>query len=84
MDQSSILYIELKTNQENKGLAWIGKAEYSKSGQTVYFNGQAFKKLKSPSAKGNFFDLMTGDIYCISGVKKMEKTVIDLGQERLR
>ncbi len=68
--QPRIMYIEHKTNQNDKGEAWIGKAEFSKTGQTVYFNNQAFKKLKSGGISGNHYDLETGDEYWISGVKK--------------
>ena len=65
-----IMYIEQKTNQNNRGQAWIGKVEFSKSGQTVYFNGKAFKRLKSGGASGNHYDLESGDEYWISGVKR--------------
>ncbi|WP_162304175.1 hypothetical protein [Chryseobacterium mulctrae] len=39
--QSKIMYIENKSKGHH-GLAWIGFAEFSKSGQTVYFDGKAF------------------------------------------
>lgn len=65
-----IMYIEHKTNQNDIGEAWIGKVEFSKTGQTVYFNNQAFKKLKYGGIEGNFYDLETRDEYWISGVKK--------------
>ncbi len=68
--QVRIMYIEHKTNQNDKGEAWIGKVEFSKTGQTVYFNNRAFKKLKSGGTSGNHYDLETGDEYWISGVKK--------------
>ncbi len=41
--------------------AWIGNAFFSKSGRTMYFNGKAFK---------NGQEIISGDIYWISGVKK--------------
>ncbi len=68
--KSQIMYIEHKTGQSDRGEAWIGKVEFSKSGQTVYFNNQAFKKLKAGGISGNYYDLETGDEYWISGVKK--------------
>ena len=68
--QSKIMYVEHKTDQNDKGVAWIGKVEFSKSGQTVYFNNQAFKKLKSGGISGNHYDLETHDEYWISGVKR--------------
>jgi len=68
--QAKIMFIEHKTNQDDKGEAWIGKVEFSKTGQTIYFNNQAFKKLKSGGIYGNHYNLETGDEYWISGVKK--------------
>lgn len=65
-----IRYIELKSGFGDSGPAWIGQVEYSKSGQTIYFNGMALKKLKNPGISGNHFDIETGEEYWISGVKK--------------
>lgn len=64
------MYIEHKTDQNDRGEAWIGLVEFSKSGQTVYFNGTAYKKLKSGGTFGNFYNLETGDEFWISGIKK--------------
>ncbi|MFI5219785.1 MAG: hypothetical protein ACHQNT_09880 [Bacteroidia bacterium] len=66
--KSQLLYIELKTGFNDNGPAWIGKGFFSKTGQTVYFNGQAFKKAKGVS--GNHFEIESGDEYWISGIKK--------------
>jgi len=68
--QPRIMYIEHKTNRNHRGEAWIGKVEFSRTGQTVYFNNQAFKNQKSRGIWGNHYDLETGDEYWISGVKK--------------
>ena len=38
------MYIENKADRNDRGEAWIGKVEFSKTGQTIYFNNQAFKK----------------------------------------
>jgi len=65
-----IKYIELKSGFSDNGPAWIGKVEFSKSGQTVYFNGKSFKRLKSGGISGNHYDLESDDEYWISGVKK--------------
>ena len=65
-----IMYIEHKTDQSDRGNAWIGKVEFSKTGQTVYFNGRAYKKIIRGGIYGNFYDLETGDEYWISGIKK--------------
>jgi hypothetical protein len=68
--KSKIKYIELKSGYSDNGPAWIGKVEFSKTGQTVYFNGKSFKKLKSGGIAGNHYDLESDDEYWISGVKK--------------
>lgn len=63
------MYLENKSSGHN-GLAWIGFVEFSKSGQTIYFNGKALKKLKNPGTRGNHFDIETGEEYWVSGIKK--------------
>ena len=52
-----ILYIELKTGFSHNGPAWIGVIEFSKSKQTVYFDGKALKKFKSPGINANYYDI---------------------------
>ena len=37
-------YIELRTGYRDNVPAWIGRVRMSRSGQTVYFNGKAFKR----------------------------------------
>lgn len=64
-----VMYIENKF-RDHSGPAWIGFVEFSKSGQTVYFNNKALKKLKAPGISGNHFDIETGEEYWVSGVKK--------------
>ncbi|GAA4280008.1 mannose-1-phosphate guanylyltransferase [Gaetbulibacter aestuarii] len=68
--KSELRYIELKSGFENTGPAWIGLAEFSKSGRTVYFNGKALKNSKAKGIAGNFYDIENGDEYWISGIKK--------------
>lgn len=67
--KSKIMYIENKS-AGHSGSAWIGYAEFSKSGQTVYFDNKSLKKLKTTGISGNHFDIETGEEYWISGVKK--------------
>jgi hypothetical protein len=62
------MYVELKSGHGDSGPAWIGTAFFSRTFQTVYFNGQIFKKRQGIS--GNYRELETGDEYWISGVKK--------------
>jgi len=63
-----IRYVELKTDQSNRGPAWVARVQRSKSGRTVYFNGKALKRGKGVSS--NHYDLATGEEYWVSGVKK--------------
>lgn len=71
--KSKLMYVELKTGYGDDGPAWIGKAEFSKTGRTIYFNGKAFKSLKGNGISGNYYDLETDDEYWISGIKKNGK-----------
>lgn len=68
--ENFIKYVEQKTGFSDNGPAWIGKVEYSKSGQTIYFNGKAFQSLKGKGIYANYFEIETGEEYWISGVKK--------------
>lgn len=68
------MYIEHKTDQNDNGRAWIGKVEFSKSGQTLYFNGLALKKMTGTayaySSCSNYYDLESKEGYWVSGIKK--------------
>lgn len=64
--RSEIKYIELKSGYHDNGPAWIGMVEFSKTGQTIYFNGHAFKG----NGHGLCFDIETKETYWITGVKK--------------
>jgi hypothetical protein len=66
--RSQLMYVELKTGYNDNGPAWIGKAFFSKTGRSLYFNGLAFKK--GSGIHGNYFEITSGDEYWISGVKK--------------
>ncbi|MET2984027.1 mannose-1-phosphate guanylyltransferase [Aureibaculum conchae] len=64
-------YIELKSGFGDNGPAWIGIAEFSKSGRTVYFNGKALKNANAMGIEGgNHYDIETGEEYWVSGIKK--------------
>ncbi len=65
-----LTYIELKTGYSDNGPAWIGLVEFSKTGQTLYFDNKALKRQKIPSSNSNHYDIETGDDYWVSGVKK--------------
>jgi hypothetical protein len=64
--KKEILFVELK--QEHSGPAWIGYGYFSKSGQTIYFNGHVLKR--GQGITSNHFDIENGNEYWISGVKK--------------
>lgn len=61
-------YIELKTGYGDSGPAWIGRVRISRTGTTVYFNDHAFHKCHDYN--GNYYDMESGEVYWISGVKK--------------
>jgi len=63
-------YVELKSGYSDCGPAWIARVNSSKSGNTIYFNGMALKKMKGGGISGNYCDLESGDEYWISGIKK--------------
>ena len=67
---TELVYVELKSGYSDNGPAWIGKASFSKTGKTVYFDGKAFKSAGGTGVRGNFYESETGDEYWISGVKK--------------
>ena len=64
--KSQIKYIELKSGYQDDGPAWIGRVEFSKTGQTIYFNDHAFKG----NGHGLCADIVTKEVYWITGVKK--------------
>lgn len=76
--KSKVMYIELKSGYSDNRPAWIGKVGFSKSGQTIYFDNKAIKKLKTPGIGVNHFDIPTGDEYWFLASKKMVPTDIGL------
>lgn len=65
-----IMYIELKSGQNDNGPARIGRVTFSKSGKSVYYRGKRFQTCKGHAFCANFFDVETGEEYWISGCKK--------------
>jgi hypothetical protein len=66
--KSRLMYVELKTGHRDDGPAWIGKAFFSKTGRSLYFNGLAFSK--GSSGGGNYYEVLSGKYYWMSGIKK--------------
>ena len=65
-----IMYVELKSDLDDSGRAWIGRVRLSKTGQTVYYRGLTLARARRKGAAGNHVDIATGDEYWVSGVKK--------------
>ena len=68
--QNQLIYIELKSGRGDSGPAWITRAQLSKSGRTVYFNGRALKSLGGQGISGNYHCSETRDEFWVSGVKR--------------
>ncbi len=67
--KTRIMYIEHK-DERLAGDARIGLVTFSKTGQSLYYDGKTFKSLNGRGIKGNFADVETGEEYWISGCKK--------------
>jgi len=64
-----IMYIERKAG-DLTGMARIGRVTFSKTGRTLYYQGQTFQSLKGAGYKSNYYAVDTGDDYWISGPKR--------------
>jgi hypothetical protein len=60
----------LKSGSKGDGPAWIGRVSFSRTRTTVYFNGRALKRVKGGGLAGNYLDLVTGEAFWVSGIKK--------------
>jgi hypothetical protein len=67
--RTRIMYIEDKSGSLN-GPARIGRVTYSKTGQSITYNGRTFQKLSGRGFKANYFDVDSGDQFWISGPRK--------------
>jgi hypothetical protein len=63
------MYIEHK-GDDIVGPARIGRVTFSKSGQSLYYQGRRFNSLKGSGFKANYYDAETREEYWISGCKK--------------
>ena len=52
------------------GPARIGRVTFSKSGQSIHYNGKTFRTLNGRGFKANYADVETGEEYWISGCRK--------------
>jgi hypothetical protein len=64
-----IMYIECKAGSLS-GTARIGRVRFSKTGQTLYYDGKTFQSLKGAGFKSNYYCLETREDYWISGPKR--------------
>lgn len=64
-----IKYIEHKPAEHtDRAMAWIARVWPSLSGRTLYFNDMALKRCVGRDS--NHYDLVSGEDYWVSGVKK--------------
>ena len=55
------MYVELKTDQNDRGPAWIGRVRFSKSGRTIYTRGLRLQRWTGGHAYANYVDLDSDD-----------------------
>jgi len=67
--RSRIMYIERKAGSLT-GDARIGRVNYNKTGRTIYYRDQIFRRIVGGGFKSNYCDHATGEQYWISGPKK--------------
>lgn len=67
--KSRIMYLEQKAGNLT-GAARIGRVTFSKTGKTLFYRGKKLQSLKGAGFKSNYYDLVTGDDYWVSGCKK--------------
>ncbi len=65
--KARIMYIESKADGLT-GPARIGRVSFSKTGRTIYYQGDAFRRFRG--FKANYYKVGTGEEYWISGPKK--------------
>ena len=63
------MYIENKSGGLS-GPARIGRVRFSKSGQSIHYQGKTFETLKGNGFKSNYFETESGEHYWISGCRK--------------
>ncbi|WP_332820079.1 1-deoxy-D-xylulose-5-phosphate synthase [Sphingopyxis sp.] len=67
--KTRVMYIEDKSTGLN-GPARIGRVTFSKSGQSIHYQGRTFQRLGGDGFKANYFDAENGDQFWISGPRK--------------
>lgn len=65
-----VMYVENKEGDIDGFDARIGWVEFSKSGKSIRYRGRELARSSGQGIQGNFFDIITGEEYWVSGVKK--------------
>ncbi|HEY5910861.1 MAG TPA: 1-deoxy-D-xylulose-5-phosphate synthase [Verrucomicrobiae bacterium] len=69
MRWTRIMYIERKAGGLT-GEARIGRVRSNKTGRTLFYRDQVFRRIVGGGFKSNYYDEATGEDYWISGCKR--------------
>jgi hypothetical protein len=67
--KSRIMYIERKAGALT-GSARVGRVTFNRTGRTIYYRDQVFRRIVGGGFKSNYFEEATGEEYWISGPKR--------------
>ena len=67
--KSRIMYIERKAGALT-GDARIGRVTFNKTGRSIYYRDQVFRRIPGGGFKSNYLEEATGEEYWISGPKR--------------
>ena len=67
--KTRIMYIERKAGALT-GDARIGRVSFNKTGRTIFYREQVFRRIVGGGFKSNYVDAATGEDYWISGPKR--------------
>ena len=67
--KSRIMYVERKDSVMSAE-ARIGRVTFSKTGRTLHYQGKQFQTLAGTGFKSNYYDIVSGEEYWISGCKR--------------
>jgi hypothetical protein len=65
-----IMYIERKAGSLT-GPARIGRVTFNRTGQTIFYRDQVFRRIVGGGFKSNYYEEATGEDYWISGCKRL-------------
>jgi hypothetical protein len=67
--KSRIMYIERKAGSLT-GSARIGRVTFNRTGRTIFYRDQTFRRIVGGGFKANYVEEVTGEDYWISGPKR--------------